>query len=485
MRRLLVTAVMLGSTPLANAQTGQIELRGGYTGHTTVAPGTSRFSDDPVARGRQIDEIIRQLQEAPGVKEIFDLQKKINRISTQAEEDKKPLYDRITRLQEGAAYKDYLAKLDALQRQRETQWEVDRRKLADAARQIYEARHAELAKRAPGDLPEARTLGFDVLTYPRVDGSTSTHPLAVILASRVLNVPYEWRYPEPTGYPWARPQMPGRELPVGAFDLSSYRGYEFDLAASRVFALGTTPRDQRIGIMINSLLAANSNTHDAYVHVIEGACDLNLTARAPSEDEAKLARDKRVELDLVPIATDALVFLVHRDNPVRTLTLDQLKSIYQLKTTQWPDLGWQDPREKTIRPLYREPNSGSRELFDTLLMKTPADAAFQRATANLYSSGMGGPYNDLTQHSHGIAYSVYYYEHFMALSPQTRALALNGIEPNAETLANGKYPLSSPVYAVVRKSDPADAPGRKLLRYLASPEGQTLLREAGYVPAKR
>ena len=220
------------------------------------------------------------------------------------------------------------------------------------------------------------------------------------------------------------------------------------------------------------------------MHVVEGACDLNLTARPPSDDESRLARDKHVELDVVPIALDALVFLVHRDNPVKSLTLDQLQSIYRLKTTQWPDLGWKNSKESKILPLFRETNSGSRELFDSLVMSTPTDDEFKQATANLYVYGMGGPYNQLTQHPHGIAYSVYYYEHFMALSPETRTLAINGVEPTAETMANGKYPLRAPVYAVVRKSDLADSPGRKLLRYLTSPEGQSLLRESGYVPVK-
>jgi ABC-type phosphate transport system substrate-binding protein len=327
-------------------------------------------------------------------------------------------------------------------------------------------------------LPGARALGFDVLSYPRVDGSTSTHPLAVILASRMLNVRYEWRYPEPTGYPWSRVQEPGPRLPdVGAG--YRYRDAEFDIAASRVFALGEAARDQRIAAMINGMLAANTNTHDAYVNVIEGKCDVNLTARGPSADEAKLAREKNVELELVPIAVDGLVFIVHRDNAVKGLTLNQIKAVYRLETKSWKDVGGAD---KAIQPFLREANSGSRELFDTLVMKTPTDEKYTRAMRELFSGSMSGPYNQVTQRPEGLGYSVYYYEHFMALSIYTRNLAINGVEPTAETLASGKYPLSSPVYAVVRKSDPPTAAGRKLVGYLTSAEGQKLLREAGYVP---
>ena len=435
---------------------------------------------DPLAINRRIDEEIDKLQQGPGVKEVQDLQRKINALEMRRNQESEPLLDEMLKLEKTPAYEEYEKKLQDLQAQRISQWDTQRKEMAAAAKQIYQARHAELARLAPGDLPGARALGFDVLTFPRLDGSTSTQPLAVILACRFLNVPYAWAYPEPNGYPW--PQRP----PLATDNLfvdraSPYRSMEFSIAASEVQSQGADQRQHRIAAMINGLLAVNSNTHDAYVNLINGTCDVNLTARGPSADESKLAQDKKVELELVPIAIDALVFIVHQSNPVKNLSLDQIKEIYTLQTKTWQPLGGTD---KPIRPFLRESNSGSRELFDTLVLKTPTDEAFANATRNLFSGSMAGPYNQVTQEPEGIGYSVYYYEHFMALSPYTRTLAINGIEPSYETLAAGKYPLAAPVYAALRKSDPPTAPGRKIAAYLTSPEGRLLLRESGYVPAQ-
>ena len=97
---------------------------------------------------------------------------------------------------------------------------------------------------------------------------------------------------------------------------------------------------------------------------------------------------------------------------------------------------------------------------------------------------MAGFFNRVTQDVNSLVYSVFYYEHFMALSPYTRSVAIDGIEPDAESIASGKYPFTSDVYAAYRAGEPEDSPAMKLLAWLLSPEGQAVVRESGYVPAK-
>jgi phosphate transport system substrate-binding protein len=102
----------------------------------------------------------------------------------------------------------------------------------------------------------------------------------------------------------------------------------------------------------------------------------------------------------------------------------------------------------------------------------------------MFTGSMAGPYNRVTQEQDAIGYSVYYYERYMALSPRTRAIAIDGVEATAETIASGKYPLVFPLYADYRESDPPDSPARKLLAWLQSAEGQSVVRESGYVTLK-
>jgi phosphate transport system substrate-binding protein len=72
----------------------------------------------------------------------------------------------------------------------------------------------------------------------------------------------------------------------------------------------------------------------------------------------------------------------------------------------------------------------------------------------------------------------------MALSPYTRTVAIDGVEPNDDTIASGKYPYTAEVYAAYRGNESTNSPAMKLLGWLVSPEGQAVVRESGYVPAK-
>ncbi|MEI8196341.1 MAG: substrate-binding domain-containing protein [Phycisphaerae bacterium] len=458
---------------------------------------------DPMAESRRIDEAVKELwSSTPGSKAIDEINAKLGQLREREAKESRALYNQLQSLQNTDAYRAYTQKSRELEAQRQDAWKIERNTMAAAAKRLYAARHEEL-RTLVAAIPNGKTLGFDVLSFPRLDGSTSTYPLNRIVAARLLNVSYEWLYPEPTGSPWHEyTHVPdGFFLPAPA-DRYPAENYEFDLAAAQVVAKpnpgGTPPpAQQRIAVMINSLLAANTTTHDAYVNLIEGRCDLNINARPPSASERKLAQDKGVKIVLKPIARDALVFIVHRSNPVQTLTTGQLREIYQGKFKQWREVipdskaveQWKsrnsDEGNKAILALRRESESGSRELFDALLMQGQVIPEVEgRWARQLYSNSMSGPYNQVTESPTGLGYSVYYYEHFMALSAYTRTLAVDGVEPTAATIASGRYPLVAPVYAAYREGDPSDSPGMKLLAWLLSPEGQAIVRESGYVPVK-
>lgn len=454
-------------------------------GATLVMLGASVvLADDPLGDTRALDEQIKALDASPVAVKIKEISSKIDENETEKQRETAKLYDEIQKLQESDAYKEYEQRRQELASKRESEWEVERRKMAEAARALYAARHDELKSRKANSVTALGALGFDVLTYPRVDGSTSTQPLAVIVASHALDVPYEWLYPEPRGYAHTRAPYP--RLLFGALEAGSpsdtEERTELALAASRVVA---KPADKdrgqlRKAIMINSMLATNTGTHESYENLINGDSDLILVARAPSQDEQTLAKEKGVQIKTRPVALDAMVFIVHRDSAVKNLSLDEIRRLYRdaMKDTTRPS-------DLPIRPLMRERNSGSRELFDALVMKGESLPEPKRPRVfEFYTSGMGGPFSRVTTDAKALGYSVYYYERFMAMSPYTRTISIDGIEPTPESLASGEYPLTTPLYAAWRADQPADAPGPKLLHWLVSDEGQSVIRESGYVPLR-
>ena len=86
----------------------------------------------------------------------------------------------------------------------------------------------------------------------------------------------------------------------------------------------------------------------------------------PSEDELELAKAYKVELDIRPVCYDAFVFITHKDNPVDSLTVDQIQKIYSGQITNWKDVGG---RDEAIVPYQREEDSGSQTAMEKQVMQ--------------------------------------------------------------------------------------------------------------------
>ncbi|KAB2855507.1 MAG: hypothetical protein F9K46_15465 [Anaerolineae bacterium] len=201
-----------------------------------------------------------------------------------------------------------------------------------------------------------------------------------------------------------------------------------------------------------------------------------LVARLPSDEEITLAEAAGVELDLRPVALDALVFVKNADNPVASLTLDQIRAVYTGDITKWSDI---DPASTwgTINAYRRDPQSGSQELIEALVMQdlTMIDLP------DMMIPTMGGVITMLADDPQGLGYSVYYYATFIYPHQNIGLLAVEGVEPNSANIAAHTYPLVAEVYVGVRADMPADSTAVMLRDWLLMPDGQATVIESGYV----
>lgn len=428
-------------------------------------------------------EALRRSDDAPAEwKEYLALEDKFGLLARERQTEDQPDRDRMARLSKSAEVKRWRETIRALDTRRWALRNRDFDLLTKAAGEQFNARHGALPKLAPGDTPQARALALTALDYPRVDGSTSTHPLAVLIACRCLGAPAEWvrRTASPVPGDFGGPLFLRLDDPTTLRADSEFFLAEYTLQAQS--EPSPAPSPERLAVVVNRLLTVNASTHQAYVNIVESRSDIGLLARPPSPDEAKLAAAKGVEIETVPIALDALVFIVNDASPVTNLTTAQIRGIYSGRIGNWEGVGGPD---LPITAYQRERNSGSQELMVDLVMK---DLPFRapdrkRGPMNLYVvGGMTGPFVALTRDKTGLAYSVYYYERFMSGSPRTRVIAVDGIEPTAETLRSRRYPYTTQVLLVTRKNlDPASPAGR-WRAWLLSPEGRTVIAASGYVP---
>lgn len=231
------------------------------------------------------------------------------------------------------------------------------------------------------------------------------------------------------------------------------------------------------GTDIKDVNVEHSKTHNAYVNLINGDTDLILVTY-PSEEEQKIAKEKGVELEIVPIVKEAFVFFVSTDNPVENLTLKQVQDIYTGQIKNWKDVG--GANEKII--AYQRPeNSGSQSGMLSLVMKGKKMMTPTTETISQTMEDIVNVISDYSNSKNAIGYSYYYYATKMYTTDKMKLLAIDGVDPTYENIQTGLYGIQTAYYAVIRKNEETDSPARKLLDAMKSERGQNVAKEAGYV----
>lgn len=385
-----------------------------------------------------------------------------------------------------------------------------------------EKRLIELRSRRLSEEIDVTKINLGVFDFPEINGSTSCSNLARLVMCRVLGVPYQWatEIKVHEGKPMMNLQVVVDEEQAAARTATVMRELLREFGgthqAYRSLIEGVPQQNPPISTVAsyppNSSPAPFAPPVMAVLEVRPSAeqlkertvpVDLIFVARRPSADELALAKQHHVELDVRPIALDALVLLVNRKNPVRNLTIEQILTIYDIHERPMPHVTvdhrcWSPPwsqfgglQGQYVNPLDRERNSGSRELMDDFLAKyrksVPADKIALRTQPNYvgrstYVMSMAGPLYETNRDENSIAYSVFQYEHFMMLNPDSRVLNVEGVAPTSETIRQKTYPAVAEVFVVTKKGIDAASPAARLRNFLLSEDGHRLIHEAGFVP---
>ena len=218
------------------------------------------------------------------------------------------------------------------------------------------------------------------------------------------------------------------------------------------------------------------NTTDAsYQAMADGLSDL-LLVYEPAQPTID-ALDVFHKMDMREIGLDALVFIVNEDNPVNSLTSDQVRGIYSGEITNWSEVGGDDA---PIVAFQRPELSGSQTLMLNLMMK---GKLMMTPTTETISEGMADIIQDISSFdnsANAIGYSVYYYAKNMYTQPGLKFIAVDSVLPSNETINSREYGFTNPFYGVI-PLDP-NPQAKAILDWLLTKDGQQLLADCGYVP---
>lgn len=181
--------------------------------------------------------------------------------------------------------------------------------------------------------------------------------------------------------------------------------------------------------------------------------------------------ERRVRMD--PVAWDALVVMVHKDNPVNNITLPQLRQVYLGKITNWKQLGGNDaPIELLVR---KGKISGVGRTVRELIFAN-YDQEFAKTAKVVKSTG---PLEKAIESTsiNGIGISGV----SSARKRKVKLLKLEGKDPSYENVQSGDYLLYRPLYLVTHLEN-SDKDVKRFSQFVHSGEGRKIMRSVGTVP---
>ena len=196
----------------------------------------------------------------------------------------------------------------------------------------------------------------------------------------------------------------------------------------------------------------------------------------PSEEQIETAKENNTEFEYTKIGTEAFVFFVHKDNPVTSLTADQIRKIYSGEITNWKEVGG---KNEEIVAFQRNEGSGSQSMLIRFMdgkkiMKAPTEQV------NDMMSGIIEQVSNYRNKTNSIGFSFRYYLEGIIKNPDVKMVSIDGISPTVENIKNGSYPITTSLYAVTYKDNPNENVN-KLIKWVLSKEGQEIIEKTGYV----
>jgi phosphate transport system substrate-binding protein len=212
--------------------------------------------------------------------------------------------------------------------------------------------------------------------------------------------------------------------------------------------------------------------------LINGTTDIGASSRPLKAIEIKKIQQKwgSAVLEVVN-SKDGLSVYMHKSNPLKSLTMQQIKDIFTGKINNWKEIGGKDT--KVIR-YSRESNSGTYVFFkDNVLKKEDYASDCQNMP------GTAAVVNAVSKDINGIGYGGAAYAEGIRVVSVSKDDKSPAFEPTEANVASNKYPISRNLhYYISKKLYDTDPRIKEFVEFICSTEGQSVVAKVGYFPVK-
>ena len=209
--------------------------------------------------------------------------------------------------------------------------------------------------------------------------------------------------------------------------------------------------------------------------LLNGTTDICAASRKIKNKELQLALQKNIHPHEIAMAKDGIAVVVHPDNPVNELTLEQLSKIFTDKSFRWSNVGGPD---EPIIVLSRESSSGTYVFFQEMVLKKQdymQDAKLMPATSAIIQS--------VSTDKSAIGYVGLGYA--LAAEDKVKIIAVKAddsspaVMPSDQTVKSGQYPIARPLFLYLNGEPKGTV--KQFIDFCLSPEGQAAVKDTGYI----
>ncbi len=264
----------------------------------------------------------------------------------------------------------------------------------------------------------------------------------------------------------------GSKNDTAASDTDTDTGSAQTAVTGTVATDGSTSMEKVVGALSEAFMANNTGTTVTYnptgsgagiTAVQEGTCDIGLSSRALKDEE------KAAGLRETILAYDGIAIIVHPDNPVSDLTLEQIAQLYTGEITNWKDVGGNDAE---VVLIGREAASGTRDGFETITGTAEKCQYRQELTST------GDVITAVSQNPNAIGYAS-----LASVKDSVKALSVGGVTPGEDTVKDGSYPVQRPFVLVTVEGKSLTPAAQSFFDYAVSSDAAAIIAKAGAVAA--
>jgi phosphate transport system substrate-binding protein len=219
--------------------------------------------------------------------------------------------------------------------------------------------------------------------------------------------------------------------------------------------------------------------------LIAGTVDLANSSRRLKQAELDAARRAGQEPVEHRVGYDAIAIYVHRDNPLQSITVAQLRSLFGDggKLSRWSDIGVDlgEPKLDPVILCSRQNNSGTYEYFREAVLGG-SKGRFKAECLNLNGSKDVVEFCSRTPSAIGYSGLAYQTDEVRVL-PVVKDEGRPAVMPSTATVLDRSYPIARQLYMYTR-GQPQGATAA-YLEWICSDAGQRVLQDHGYPPLRR